>query len=63
MYFECISKNTNKFWYDIGYKDSFFSKYKPSFSTDSIELTATDMCMRENDVIFGIPKTFYIEAA
>ena len=40
-----------------------FSKYKPTFNTDSIELdeplTATDMRMRENDVTLGIPKTSY----
>ena len=49
--------------YDIGYKSPFFSKYKPTFTTDSIELavpsTATDMRMRENDVTLGIPKTSY----
>ena len=41
-----------------------FSKYKPTFNADSIELdkplTATDMRMRENDVTLGIPKTSYI---
>ena len=40
-----------------------FSKYKPTFNTDSIELdeplTATDMRMRENDATLGIPKTSY----
>ena len=64
MYFECISKNTNKCRYDIGYKIPFFSKYKPTFNTDSIEvallLTATDMSMLENAVTLGIPKTSYI---
>ena len=63
MSFECISKNTNKFWHDIGYKSPFFLKYKPTFNTGSIELavplTATDMRMRENDVTLGIPKTSY----
>ena len=65
MYFECISKNTIKCWYDIGYKSPFFSKYKPTFNTDSIELAvplmATDMHMRENDVTLWIPKTSYKE--
>ena len=64
MYFECISKNTNKCWYDIGYKALFFSKNKPTFNTDSIELavplTAMDMRMRENDVNCGIPKSSYM---
>ena len=63
MYFECISTNTNKCRYDIGCKSPYFSKYKPTFNTDSIELavplTATDMGMRENDATLGIPKTSY----
>ena len=41
-----------------------FSKYKPTFNTDSMQLadalTATHMRMRENDFILGIPKSSYI---
>ena len=50
----------------LAIKAHFFSKYKPTFNTDSIELavplTATDMRMRDNYTHFGIPKTAFWDA-